>query len=73
MRGIASDMISKVNSVEGWNDPRAEQFSEQATMTAQQLLLHIDNFTRMSDFLRKYAKMQAEAESAQRSRMNSIR
>lgn len=72
MKGIVTDMKNRVNNMKDWNDPRAEQFRQQATMTAQQLTLHIDNFTKMSKFLQKYAHMQEEAERAQNARMSNL-
>ena len=72
MKSIADNMISRVNNMKDWNDPRAEQFRQQATMTAQQLSLNIDNFTKIAGFLQKYAKMQEEAERSQRERMNNL-
>lgn len=72
MKGIVSNMKNSVNNMKDWNDPRAEQFRQQATMTAQQLTLNIDNFTKIAGFLQKYAKMQEEAERSQRERMNNL-
>ena len=72
MNGIVGDMKSRVNNMKDWNDPRAEQFRQQANMTAMQLTLHIDNFIKMANFLKQYAKMQEEAERAQNARMNNI-
>lgn len=72
MKGIVTDMKSRVSNMENWTDARAEQFRQQAMMTAQQLSLHIDNFTKMAGFLQKYARMQEEAERAQNARMNNI-
>lgn len=72
MKGIVSDMRNRVNNMKDWSDNRAEQFRQQAVMTAQQLTLHIDNFTKMSKFLQKYAHMQEEAERAQNARMSSM-
>lgn len=72
MNQIARDMKTRVNNMKDWNDARAEQFRQLATMTAQQLMLHIDNFTKMSKFLQKYAHMQEEAERAQNARMSNI-
>ena len=73
MKGIVNDMNSKVRNTKDWQDPRAEQFRQQAGMTAQQLLLHMDNFSKMSRFLQKYAQMQEEAERAQNIRMSNLR
>lgn len=72
MKSIVNDMNNKVRNTNNWQDPRAEQFRQQATMTAQQLLLHMDNFSKMSKFLQKYAQMQEEAERAQNMRMSNI-
>lgn len=72
MKSIADNMISRVNNMKDWNDPRAEQFRQQAIMTAQQLALNIDNFTKIARFLQRYAKMQEEAERSQSSRMNNL-
>lgn len=72
MDQIARDMKTRVNNMKDWNDARAEQFRQQATMTAQQLMLHIDNFTKMSKFLQKYAHMQEKAERDQKARMSNI-
>ncbi len=72
MKSIADNMKSRVNNMKDWNDPRAEQFRQQAIMTAQQLALNIDNFTKIAGFLQKYAKMQEEAERSQRARMNNL-
>ncbi len=73
MKNIVSNMNSKVQNIQNWKDPRAEQFIQQASMTAQQLLLHMDNFSKMSRFLHKYAIMQEEAERAQGIRMSNLR
>lgn len=72
MNSIVSDMKNRVHNMKDWNDPRADQFRQQAVMTAQQLLLHIDNFTKMAAFLKKYSQMQEEAERAQNTRMGNI-
>lgn len=72
MKSIVSDMKTRVNNMKDWNDARAEQFRQQAVMTAQQLSLHIDNFTKMSKFLQKYAHLQVEAERAQNARMSNL-
>lgn len=73
MNTISNDMRTRVNNMKDWNDPRSEQFREQATMTAKQLQLHIDNFTKMANFLKKYAQMQVEAERAQNARMSGLK
>lgn len=72
MKSIVTDMKNRVNNMKDWNDPRADQFRQQATMTAQQLSINIDNFTKMANFLKKYAKMQEDAERAQNARMSNI-
>lgn len=72
MNGIVSDMKSRVNNIKDWNDPAADNFRQQANQTAMQLILHIDNFTKMSNFLKQYARMQEEAERAQNARMSDL-
>lgn len=72
MKAIASEMRTKVNSMKDWSDARAEQFREQANMTANQLDIHIDTFIKMAQFLNKYAQMQQEAARAQNARMSGM-
>lgn len=72
MKNIVSDMKSRVNNIKDWNDPAADNFRQQANQTAMQLVLHIDNFTKMANFLKQYASRQEEAERAQKTRMGNL-
>ena len=72
MSSIASTMKQRAGNMKDWTDARAEQFREQANTTALQLELHIDNFIKMSAFLKKYADMQSEAEREQNQRMMNL-
>lgn len=72
MKSIVSDMKSRVNNIKDWTDPAADNFRQQANQTAMQLALHIDNFTKMANFLRQYATKQEEAERAQNARMGNL-
>lgn len=72
MSSIAATMKQRSGNMKDWTDARAEQFREQASATASQLELHIDNFKKMSDFLKKYADMQNEAEREQNQRMTNL-
>ncbi len=72
MNSIASSMESRVKNIESWTDARAEQFKQQASVTAQQLRMHIENFTNMAKFLQKYAQQQEEAERQMKARMSNL-
>lgn len=72
MKEIASSMDNRVHSMESWADPRAQQFVEQATMILNGLRLNMENFSRMSGFLRKYAERQEEIDRMMRNKINNI-
>ncbi|MGN0820696.1 MAG: WXG100 family type VII secretion target [Akkermansia sp.] len=73
MKEIASSMDNRVHSMESWSDTRAQQFVGQATMILKGLRLNMENFSRMSEFLRKYAARQEELDRIMKNKINNIR
>ena len=73
MKGTAGSMDNRVHSMESWTDPRAQQFVEQATTILKGLRLNMENFSRMAEFLRKYAAKQEELDRIMKNKINNIR
>lgn len=72
MKEIASSMNNRVHSMESWTDPRAQQFIEQSTMILNGLRLNMENFSHMSEYLRKYANRQEEIDRIMKNKINNI-
>lgn len=72
MQDIVRMMQSRVSGFSSWNDREGEQFKELTSQISRQLIMHMENFEKMSKFLNAYAKKMEEAAQAQARRMNNI-
>lgn len=66
MKRTVSSITSKLASMQSWSDPRAQQFIQQSNMICKGLSLNIANFTKMAEFLKKYAEKQEEMDRQMR-------
>lgn len=72
MNAIASNMEHKVRSMESWTDQRAQQFTQQTSMVCKGLMLNVDNFVKMADFLQKFAQQQEEIERTMKQKISNV-
>lgn len=73
MKTTAGNMERRVRSMQSWNDERARQFTQQTTMVCNGLRSNMDSFSKMAQFLEKFAKQQEEVERRMKQQINNIK
>lgn len=72
MSNVARSMEQKVRSMQSWSDARAQQFTQQTSLVCKGLLLNVDNFAQMANFLQMFAQRQEEIERGMKQRTSNI-
>lgn len=73
MKSIVQTMKSRISSFSSWNDRQGIQFKEVTGQISRQLMLHVENFDKMSKFLHIFATKMEEAAREQEQRVNKIK